>query len=280
MPPPMSKVMWVVVVSVLGCGPVTSRADADVEIDAGRAGELDSLGFVEVLTSVMPSTAPTPIWGTQSTADFLNPDDFACAREEMGSCVRFECRAVTATWGPKTTAGALRVGTGSSSHPLDPNDAGVYPLITVLPPPWSAAEAIRVSAAGRDGGVPPFTATLVVPPKIKVTSPTDFDRTTFPDVSVDVPYRVTWTGGEGATVAVVIMGGSALGRTFCTAPGAAGALEVPSAVVQPLRGSGGFIAVGAESRVELQVGRWTVLTYTLWSGETATGAAYTGAVFR
>ena len=67
---------------------------------------------------------------------------------------------------------------------------------------------------------------------------------------------------------------------FCTAPAADGALEVPVALLQQLRGSSGFIAIGAESRVELQVGPWTVLAHALWCGETRNGAAYTGARFR
>lgn len=276
----MSKLVWVaVVVGVLGCGPI-AESDAGVTADAGRAVEIDSLGYVRALTFVIPSTAPSPRWGTELTAEFLNPDDYVCSREEFGSCVRFQCKSVTATFGPRTTAGRVSVGSASFSHSLEPSDGGMYPISTGVPEAWSPAEPIHISAAGRDGGVPSFTAELVGPPKIQVTSPADFTSSAFPDVSVDTPYRVAWTGGEGTTVAVFISGGGALGMSFCTAPGADGVLEVPVSLLQQLRGSSGFIAIGTESRVELQAGRWTVLAHALWCGETRNGAAYTGARFR
>lgn len=177
-------------------------------------------------------------FSTPATADAARATPPECAPVTYGACVLRRCASSSTgrLLTPSTTA-AVSAGTVSvlglhEGVDLTAQESGAYDHTFAQGARWTGGELVTVRVSGAERGVPAFSLAVETPTPISVQSPSRGRP-----VPTDAPLAVRWTGGDGATVRVVIAGYDAPFRVVtCEFDGDDGAGEVPAEAMASLAG--------------------------------------------
>ncbi|MCY7299252.1 MAG: hypothetical protein LH616_08585 [Ilumatobacteraceae bacterium] len=192
----------------------------------------------------------------------------ACTTSVTDGCTITDCfhdgGPVTTACDAGVNAGALTTSVGGVAGPQAPRDpaTGLYKSNAAVGTWWAGGETASVSATGSAGGVPAFSATLTVPSRITLVSPTGPSPIS---IARNAPYSVTWTGTSGTISVGVLSGKLFFGRSVqavCTAPASAGSYTIPAAVTGLLLPTGsndnGSFVVDCDNSVNVLSGAYAI----------------------
>jgi hypothetical protein len=236
-------------------------------------------GFITLAPSGPPGATPDQIQ-TEVVAVFRGPEAASgCAQRNDGPCVVTTCPVpyVPPTPGSELSVGQLAIG----AILLEPNTDGSYPF--TVQGVWPAGKPVHVAATG--GQIPAFTADLIAPSALALTTPpgavTGSRAPLAHPLSKGADLPLAWTPVAQTTVASVSQsyasGGSAAAAVTveCSFDGASGTGTIPASaltdlsVVAPANGGPATeLVVEATGRVMLMAGPYPIVV--AGSGEGAT----------
>jgi hypothetical protein len=247
--------------------------NGDVPIDSGVGGDIASglpnkFGLINLLQALPSPLAPSgTVFGSGAAASFgLVTENTSCDPVTSGDCQLHDCP-------PSLDAGAK--GTGSKTPSSVPAGtvtitglatelslaynatAKSYYSPSIGTPLWTASRSATLVVTG-SADVPAFSATLVAPNPISVTSPVAQSGSSSTGMAYTISrassLNVTWTGGVDGT-ATVNLGDSNSVSVVCSVDAAKGTLTVPAAFMAKLGSSGSF-SVSTNSTMTKNVGDW------------------------
>jgi hypothetical protein len=116
-----------------------------------------------------------------------------------------------------------------------------------------------VNAPGDPDGIAAFAGSVVIPSPLAAVDPS---LTALPQLSRAGDFKMTWTGVDGGTVTVVIVGYTPEevdGRIECTVSSASGSLVVPASLLDNfVSGNTANVVLIVTNIAPLQVGNATV----------------------
>lgn len=169
-------------------------------------------------------------------AAFYGQPYTSCTVMMSGACLIQTC-PVSQPPPPFVSAGNLTLSGGARTITLMPRaDKGYTVSSDGTQALWSGGEMLSFSATGAD--VPAFTASLVAPGPIAITSPTAPSGGGKLSVSRTSDLTMTWTGGGSAQfrggITAVYNNGASSAAVVCTAPASAGSFTIPASLIGQL----------------------------------------------
>jgi hypothetical protein len=205
-------------------------------------------------------------------ADVTDAPDFDTLDTEGGSCfLRMRLSAFSRDYSDTAvSAGPITIRTDASDEVLSLDLTGgtavMYDPLRFPEPQWMAGETLTVTGAGAT--VPPFEATVIVPPAIVFEVPAEPAAADRVPLENDAPYTIRWTPVPDGLASIRFDQSTVAGDTWrrmsleCVFPAADGTATLPIEVMRALlptdAGTTTFLAVGGAANVTLDIGGFDV----------------------
>jgi hypothetical protein len=186
----------------------------------------------------------------------------ACDIRTEGPCQVMDCTSTSDAGVPSyetVSAGVIQLTGASQPLTLAPDASGTYAIVTGQEKLWSGGETLTVTAAGDE--VPGFQATLFAAVPVVVTSPAFPASGTPITLQTSGPLTVSWTGGLGGTVTVMLV--RSVGKNtvslMCSYPATSGSGTVPASAMASIPpGPDGVFQVLAGDAEKIDASGWAI----------------------
>ena len=255
-----------------GSGASGGSAGTGGAAGSGGSGGSDwyESGYVSVMQSVVMAGgneyASYSFAAGVSRGPISDTGGSGCSFEEDGPCRVTDCITQSADAGTPAyetvSAGVVQLLGANQPLSLSPDASGTYTAITGQEKLWSGGATLTISAGGNI--VPAFEETLFGAAPVTLTSPAMPAPGTQTTLSTSSPLSLTWSGGVGGTVTVMLTR-TITGATTrsvlvsCTYPATDGAGTVPASAMAalPPGPDGTFVVQGGDMKT-IEPSGWSI----------------------
>lgn len=226
-------------------------------------------GYVAITQSVV-TVAGTEYASYSFSAGFTRSQATAgtgsCDISNDGPCRITDCSTPPGDAGTPdyetVSAGVIQLLGANQPLSLVPDSTGTYAVVTGQEKLWSGGENLTISAAG--DVVPAFQEVLFAAMPVTLTSPSLPPAPAQATISTNAPLNVSWTGGSGGTVTVMLTRSVTAGSTdtvmlSCAFPAAGGAGTIPATAMAmlPKGPDGTFSVLGGDTKA-IEPSGWAI----------------------